>query len=68
MSFLQSDLDVLLLIESQYSSTNLLLNLQRSNRPIRANYDFNNEEVEINKDSNEDDGDNFDQLKNPQDQ
>jgi hypothetical protein len=68
LSFLQSDLDVLLLIESQYSSTNLLLNLQRSNRPIRANYDFNNEEVEINKDSNEDDGDNFDQLKNPQDQ
>lgn len=32
LSFLQSDLDILLLIESQYNSTRLLLNLQKSNR------------------------------------
>lgn len=32
LGFLQSDLDILLLIESQYQSTRLLLNLQKSNR------------------------------------
>ena len=33
LAFLQSDLDLLLLIEAQYNSTDMLLSLQKSNRP-----------------------------------
>ena len=39
LSFLQTDLDVLLLLESQYAYSSLLLNLQKANRPLKAKYD-----------------------------
>ena len=50
MSFLQSDLDVLLLLESQYNTSSLLLALQKSNRSILANYDYSNNDEIINND------------------
>ena len=53
MSFLQTDLDVLLLLESQYSYISLLLNLQKANRPIKAKYDFNDQTGDINKEEEE---------------
>jgi hypothetical protein len=40
LAFLQSDLDLLLLIESQYNSSYLLLNLQKSNRPNSVGVHF----------------------------
>jgi len=49
LSFLQTDLDVLLLLESQYNYSFLLLNLQKLNRPVKAKYDFNNQTGDINK-------------------
>lgn len=51
MSFLQSDLDVLLLLESQYGTTSLLFALQRTNRSIIANYDYSNPDEVINNDA-----------------
>lgn len=53
MSFLQTDLDVLLLLESQYSYISLLLNLQKANRPIKAKYDFNDQTGDVNKEEEE---------------
>lgn len=53
LSYLQTDLDVLLLLESQYSYTSLLLNLQRANRPIKAKYDFNDQTGNVNKEEDE---------------
>ncbi len=51
MSFLQSDLDVLLLLESQYNITSLLFALQRTNRSIKADYDYSNPDEVINNDT-----------------
>ena len=51
MSFLQSDLDVLLLLESQYNITSLLFALQRTNRSIIADYDYSNPDEVINNDT-----------------
>lgn len=53
LSYLQSDLDVLLLLESQYDYSAVLLNLQRVNRPEAAKYDYNNETGHINRESAE---------------
>lgn len=49
LSFLQTDLDVLLLLESQYAYSSLLLSLQKANRPLKAKYDFYNETDNINQ-------------------
>lgn len=49
LSYLQSDLDVLLLLESQYDYTTLFLNLQSANRPLKANYDFDSKTDNVNK-------------------
>lgn len=49
LSFLQTDLDVLLLLESQYNYSYLLLNLQKLNRPVKAKYDFDNQAGDVNK-------------------
>jgi hypothetical protein len=49
LSFLQTDLDVLLLLESQYSYSSLLLSLQKANRPLKAKYDFYDETGNINQ-------------------
>ncbi len=46
---MQSDLDVLLLLESQYKCTQLLLNLQRTNRTNNINLE-NIDNVEENTD------------------
>lgn len=51
MSFLQSDLDVLLLLESQYNITSLLFALQRTSRSIIADYDYSNPDEVINNDT-----------------
>ena len=40
------DLDVLLLIESQYSFSNLLLNLQKTNRVNNFNFEVSEDETE----------------------
>lgn len=40
---MQSDLDVMLLLETQYNLTELMLKLQRSNRPRHTPYDPNSE-------------------------
>lgn len=53
LSYLQSDLDVLLLLESQYDYSAVLLNLQRANRPEAAKYDYNNETGHTNRESAE---------------
>ncbi len=49
LSFLQTDLDVLLLLESQYTYSRLLLSLQKANRPLKAKYDFYDETGNINQ-------------------
>jgi hypothetical protein len=49
LSFLQTDLDVLLLLESQYTYSSLLLSLQKANRPLKAKYDFYDETGNINQ-------------------
>ena len=51
MSFLQSDLDVLLLLESQYNIKSLLFALQRTSRSIIADYDYSNPDEVINNDT-----------------
>jgi hypothetical protein len=50
LSFLQSDLDVLLLLESQYNTNSLLFALQKTNRSIIANYDYSDPDEVINND------------------
>jgi len=50
LSFLQSDLDVLLLLESQYNTNSLLFALQKTNRSIVANYDYSDPGEVINND------------------
>lgn len=63
ISILQCDLDTLLLLETQYNSTSILLNLQKSNRPSTINFDFNSKETDdSNRESPTNDDD--DQLKN----
>ena len=54
MSFLQTDLDVLLLLEHEYQFTKLLLDMQRSNRRNRnANYALDTETCNLVLDDNE---------------
>ena len=60
LSFLQSDLDVLLLLESQYDTTSLLLELQKASRPILANYDYGPDAEHNNTSVDENE---FDELK-----
>ncbi len=69
LSYLQTDLDVMLLLESQYSYSNLFLNLQKSNRPMKADYDFYNEDDNINNenDFNDELNDTMGQTNRPDD-
>ena len=53
LNYLQSDLDVLLMLESQYNCNKLLLGLQTCNVVSRANYKLNQDNVLILEDENE---------------
>lgn len=61
ISILQCDLDVLLLLETQYNSTNILLGLQRANRPLNIDHDYDGEAP---FEDNDEDVESVDQLKN----
>ena len=53
LGFLQSDLDVLLLIESQYNSSRVLLELQKKNR--RNRLPLNSQNIPFSTDPNNED-------------
>ncbi len=55
LSYLICDLDVLLLIESQYDASHLLLNLQNSNRVNNLDMSCLNEDDEISKEDESND-------------
>ena len=68
LSYLQSDLDVMLLLESQYSYTKILLNLQRTCRLNPTNYDFSDPSCENqNTDSNEEENEEESNVENVED-
>jgi hypothetical protein len=59
LSFLQCDLDLLLLIEAQYSINKVLLNLQKSNRPNPISLNQNQELSESQTAANTSESENF---------